>query len=78
MRNLRNVLILCAAALSLSGCAWFNPGPCYGVGCPSYVANKNAPSQTAQNTAAPKKAKHQKAPPPQNATVVEPPKTTTP
>jgi len=39
MRKLRNLLILCAAASGLAGCAWRNLGPCYGVGCPAWSSS---------------------------------------
>ncbi len=75
MRKLRNILILCATAASLSGCAWFNTGPCYGVGCPTYATSggqKDQPKSSAK-AAAPKK--HKEAPA-QAADVAEPPSTT--
>jgi hypothetical protein len=70
MRKLASILILFAATVSFSGCAWRNLGPCYGAGCPSYAVAKTAPSPSVQNTPAPK-AKHQNAKD-QPATVVEP------
>ena len=52
MKKVGSVLLLCAATLSLSGCAWRNLGPCYGVGCPTFMMSKSAPpaSQTAVNS----------------------------
>lgn len=52
MRKFRSVLLLCAATVSLSGCAWRNLGPCYGIGCPTFMMSKSAPpaSQTAVNS----------------------------
>jgi len=49
MKKVGSVLLLCAATLSLSGCAWRNLGPCYGIGCPTFMMSKSAPpvSQTA-------------------------------
>ena len=51
MKKVGSVLLLCAATLSLSGCAWRNLGPCYGIGCPTFMMSKSAPpaSQTAVN-----------------------------
>ncbi len=60
MRKLGSVLILCAATVCFSGCAWRNLGPCYGIGCPSYALTKSAPGPSAENTAAPK-SQHLKA-----------------
>ena len=75
MRMVRNVLILCATAASLSGCAWFNMGPCYGVGCPAYATSSGQKDQTksSANVAAPKP---HKAAPEQAVEVAEPPNTT--
>ena len=74
MRILRNILILGATAASLSGCAWFNVGPCYGIGCPSYVTSSPQTDQTksSANIAAPKP---HKAPAEQPTEVAEPPNT---
>jgi hypothetical protein len=58
MRKLGSVLVLCAATVCLSGCAWRNLGPCYGMGCPTFMMSKSAPppSGTAQNAASAKSA----------------------
>jgi len=49
MKKFGGFLLLCAATVSLSGCAWRNLGPCYGIGCPTFMMSKSAPpaSQTA-------------------------------
>jgi hypothetical protein len=55
MKKLASILILCAATLSLSGCAILNFGPpCYGVGCPALGLSKSGQDQknTAQNAPA--------------------------
>src|ERR1700728_2457642 len=38
MGKLQKLVILGALATSLTGCAWHNSGPCYGIGCPSWAA----------------------------------------
>jgi hypothetical protein len=51
MKKVGSVLLLCAATLSLSGCAWRNLGPCYGVGCPTFMMSKSTPpASTAVNS----------------------------
>jgi hypothetical protein len=48
MRKFASVLMLCAATMCFTGCAWRNTGPCYGIGCPSFATSGSAP---AKNTA---------------------------
>jgi endonuclease/exonuclease/phosphatase (EEP) superfamily protein YafD len=48
MRKFASVLMLCAAAMCFTGCAWRNTGPCYGIGCPAFATSASAP---AKNTA---------------------------
>jgi hypothetical protein len=61
MRKLGSVLLLCAATVCLSGCAWRDLGPCYGAGCPTFMMSKSAPppSGTVVNSA-PAKSGHNK------------------
>jgi len=74
MRKLGSVLILCAATVCLSGCAWQNSGPCYGIGCPTFMMSKSAPppSGTAQNVT-PAKSGHKKNAQAANARTAQPP-----
>jgi len=58
MRKLRNVLILCAIAAGLAGCAWRNLGPCYGVGCPAWSSSGAPPQKSASAAAPAPKSKH--------------------
>jgi hypothetical protein len=67
MRKLRNLMILCAVAGSLSGCAWRNLGPCYGIGCPARsstsapqqkTASANDPNHTIAQAAKPLPEQH--------------------
>jgi hypothetical protein len=74
MRMLRNLLILGATAASLSGCAWFNVGPCYGVGCPAHVTSNSQADQT-KSSATVAAPKPHKVPPQQPTDVAEPPNT---
>ena len=53
MRKLGSVLILCAATLCFSGCAWRNLGPCYGVGCPTFTMSESAPGPNSAVASAP-------------------------
>jgi hypothetical protein len=57
MGKLQKLVILGALATSLTGCAWHNSGPCYGIGCPGWAAA--APQRTA---AAPPKSAADPAP----------------
>ena len=61
MRKLGSVMLLCAATVCLSNCAWRDLGPCYGAGCPTFMMSKITPppSGTAQNAPA-KKSRHNK------------------
>jgi hypothetical protein len=45
MRQLQKLVISATLAMSLTGCAWHNSGPCYGVGCPTWATA--APQGTA-------------------------------
>jgi len=58
MRKLRNVLILCAVASGLGGCAWRNLGPCYGVGCPAWSSTSAPQQKSASDTTPAPKSKH--------------------
>jgi hypothetical protein len=58
MGKLQKLVILCALGTSLTGCAWHNSGPCYGIGCPSWATA--APQGT---PAAPPKSAADPAPP---------------
>jgi len=58
MRKLRNLLILCAVAAGLGGCAWRNLGPCYGVGCPAWSSSGAPPQKSAATTTPAPKSKH--------------------
>jgi hypothetical protein len=57
MGKLQKVVILGVLATSLTGCAWHNSGPCYGIGCPTWATA--APQRTA---AAPPKSAADPAP----------------
>ena len=79
--KLSGMLILCVAALALSGCSYFRAtGPCFGVGCPARTAGQSGqykPGQApkAQNATAP----HATVPPTQasdSAPVASAPSTT--
>jgi hypothetical protein len=71
MRKLGSLLILCAATMCFSGCAWRNLGPCYGVGCPAYTMSGGAPVQkTASNPGS--HWWHKKKAQSQNATAAQP------
>lgn len=76
MRMLRNILILGATAASLSGCAWFNVGPCYGIGCPAYVTSNPQRDQGGKSSAGVRAPNARKASPEQPTEVAEPPATT--
>ena len=67
MRKLRNLMILCAVAGSLSGCAWRNLGPCYGIGCPAW-SSTSAPQQKTASANDPSHAIAQAAKPITRAT----------
>src|ERR1700722_3936866 len=45
MGKVQKLVILGALAASLTGCAWHNSGPCYGIGCPAWATA--APQGTA-------------------------------
>ena len=45
MRKFASVLMLCAATMCFTGCAWRNTGPCYGIGCPSFATSASAPAK---------------------------------
>ena len=57
-KKLSGMLILCVAALWLSGCSYFRAtGPCFGVGCPAHTVGQSGQYKPGQ------------APKAQNATV---------
>ncbi|HTA53044.1 MAG TPA: hypothetical protein VK757_09660 [Candidatus Acidoferrum sp.] len=57
MGKVQKLAVLSALATSLTGCAWHNSGPCYGIGCPTWATA--APQGTA---AAPPKSADDRAP----------------
>lgn len=55
MKKLGGVLLLCAAAVWLSGCAWLNlgQGPCYGAGCPHSILDNSSQATNTASASAP-------------------------